>query len=179
MDNWNELMEYCDLTYQRFYALQEAAAGTLKKMNGAQHVSMMEMIDKDFKITEYGRQVLERAERIHKGEKPGRVLDVTVFEDLNTAQAAYWLRRQPGLDWIASIHIKLVRVLCICPGQAYGHLVNAFGYKPLAQALKYELVKGELRMGAPFEVGIEGLKLMDFFLNMRRIRKLQEVGKNG
>ena len=175
MDNWNELMEYCDLTYARYGALKEAAAGMLKKMNGAQHVSMMEMIGPDFKITEYGRQVLERAEKVKKGEKLHQELEVIAFYNLNTAQAAYWLRKQQGLDWIASVHIKLVRSLYMHPGQAYGHLVNIYGYKPLAQALKNELVKGELRMGFPFEIGPEGLKLVDFFMNMLRIREMQEI----
>lgn len=166
MNAWNDLMEYTDLTWARYGALQEAAAGTLKTMNGAMHQTMAELIGPDLQITEYGRQVLERAQAVLNGQKPAQAsTNAWVFDKLNTSQAAYWMRKK-GMGWIASVHIKLVRSLCTAPGQTYGHLVNTYGYRALQEALEHKLVQGELKMSHPFELGDEGQALVEYFVKM-------------
>lgn len=156
MENWNDLMEYCDLTWSRYQRLKEAAAGTLNRMNLAMHDCMKEMIDPEMQITDYGRQVLSRAEIVMLGVRPKGPADGVVLNEINTAQAAYWLRKN-GADWIVSVHLKMMFSLYKHPEQAQGHLVMTYGHRPLLELLAQEMVDGEDRLGAPFKLSEKGM----------------------
>lgn len=143
------LFQYADLTPRRLEALEQAAAGRLEKMNGAMRYAMEPMIDRDYVITAYGRQVLERAKRIEGGLWAPRKMAAV---DMLPVTMAKRMRESTTAPWLRSAHAKLARAVYMDRGQAYGWLRAIFGTDTIRDLLRLEMLCGEMVIGYPIEL---------------------------
>lgn len=151
---------YCDLSLMRYECLRMAACGQLSTMNGATHQAMRALIDRNYRMTPAGRELLDRAGYIMIGRLPqGEPLVVI----RGSAAVARDLRKT-GYPWINSAHIKVLESLTRAPQQAFGHLVNVYSYRVIKDLLDHGLVDGQECLGGAFTVTETGRRLLHPFV---------------
>jgi len=155
-DTTHLLQIYCDLDERYLDCLRQAAAGTLTHMHGAMRERVAVMIGPDHRLTEYGEEVLERAENIMLGIAPITFPVEYIFQP---AFIASQLRRA-GHRWITSAHVKVLCQLRRWPGLSCKYLCGVFGYSTMGDLIEHDLVSGAFRIGWPFTVSEAGKNLV-------------------
>ena len=137
------LYVYTGLTEAQYMDLRDAARGKLTAMNGARHQAMIELIDENLMITDFGKSVFLRAVNRMSGILPTPWIDeVPTF---NALRFKKYLQQNLGGMTYTTAHAKLIYSLATHPEQSYNVLVDGYGTKTIDELAGRCLIAGTPR----------------------------------
>ncbi|MBN1535172.1 MAG: hypothetical protein JW908_00465 [Anaerolineales bacterium] len=167
MNDADILLRYCDLTYANYKALAAAGNAHRAKIHPGMRNSMANMIDENNKITNYGKEMLERIDLLLDPEKKAMPENKEPFEPgILPASLARRIQKLMTLGiisppWkVASVHVKLLTALYNHPGMAYRFLCSVYGRSALSRLLNADWITGVEYRGYPFYVTDKGIDVI-------------------